>query len=146
MKDTYVIINETSFDNGAYEITINTHLGSFTGYTEPDEIDSKYLSKYHASEIALAKALRRFGEAIVSVTKREVKLLESLMKQSIDAAVEDSDVDNTSFRLINGTLRQNQKELKHWQERVDGLTKSIKMRVSERDKLVARYVVKDKTE
>lgn len=146
MKDTYVIINETSFDNGAYEITINTHLGSFTGYTEPDEIDSKYLSKYHASEIALAKALRRFGEAIVSVTKREVKLLESLMKQSIDAAVEDYDVDNTSFRLINGTLRQKQKELKHWQERIDGLTKVIKMRVSERDKLVARYVAKDKTE
>lgn len=146
MKDTYVIINETSFDNGAYEITINTHLGAFTGYTEPDEIDSKYLSQYHASEIALAKALRKFGEAIVSVIKREVKLLESLMKQSIDAAVEDSDVDNTSFRLINGTLRQKQKKLKHWQERVDGLTNAIKIRVSERDKLVARYVAKDKTE
>jgi hypothetical protein len=146
MKDTYVIISETSFDNGAYEITINTHLGSFTGYTKPDEIDSKYLSKYHASEIALTKALRKFGEAIVSVTKREIKLLESLMKQSIDSAVEDCDVDNTSFRLINGTLRQKQKELKDWQERVDGLTKSIKIRVSERDKLVARYVAKDKTE
>ena len=146
MKDNYVILDEIAYDNGAYETIINTSIGTFTGYTEPDEIDSLYPSIYHASEIALAKALRRFAEAAVSSLKREIKLLEGLMKQSIDMAIDDYDVDNTSFRLINGTLKQKKKELKVWEDRVQGLSSNIVNRIAARDKIVAKYVAKDKTE
>lgn len=145
MKDNYVILDEIAYDDGAYETIINTAIGTFTGYTEPDEIDSKYPSIYHASEIALAKALRKFSEAAVNSLKREVKLLEGLVKQSVDIAVDDYDIDNTSFRLINGTLKQKRKELKVWEDRVKGLSLNIINRVAARDKIVARYN-KDKTE
>ena len=143
MKENYVILKET-YNNNSYEIIINTHLGTFRGYTETDEIDINYPSKYHASEIALAKALRKFAEAAVSALKREINILESLMKQSIDAAENTCDIDNTSFRLINGMLKQKQKELKKWENRVEGLSHSIKTRITERDKLVANYIKKDK--
>ena len=145
MKENYVILNESEYDNGAYEITINTHLGIFKGYTEPDKIDFLYPSKYHASEIALTKALRKFAEAAVSSLKREIKLLEGLVKQSVDSADVDYDVDNTSFRLINGTLKQKKKELKKWNDRVEVLTFSIQRRIAARDKLVKNYIEKDKT-
>ena len=146
MKDNYVILDEIAYDDGAYETIINTAIGTFTGYTEPDEIDSKYLSIYHASEIALAKALRKFSEAAVNSLKREVKLLEGLVKQSVDIAVDDYDIDNTSFRLINGTLKQKRKELKVWESRVQGLSSNIVNRIAARDKLVAKYIKKDKEE
>ena len=70
MKESFVILNEIAYDGGAYEITINTSIGTFTGYTETDEIDAQYPSIYHASEIALTKALRKFAEATVNVLKR----------------------------------------------------------------------------
>jgi hypothetical protein len=111
----------------------------------PDEIDSKYPSTFHASEIALAKALRKFSEAAASSIKREIKLLEGLVKQSVDMAENDYDIDNTSFRLINGTLKQKRKELKVWEDRVKGLSLNIINRVAARDKIVAKYE-KDKTE
>ena len=139
MKDNYVILDEYSTPEGYYYIEINTHLGSFRGDTMPDDIDSKYPSTYHASEIALAKALRKFAEAAVSSLKREVKLLEGLVKQSIDIAENDYDIDNTSFRLINGTLKQKKKELKLWESRVHGLSLNITNRIAARDKLVAGY-------
>lgn len=145
MKDSYVILEEY-YDDDYAEITINTHLGTFTGVTSPDELDAKYPSKFHASEICLAKALRKFSEATVNVLKREIKLLEGLMKQSIDAAMDDYDVDNTSFRLINGTLKQKKKDLALWSSRVEGLTENIKVRVAARDKIVAKYAEKDKAE
>lgn len=146
MKDNYVILDEIAYDDGAYETIINTAIGTFTGYTEPDEIDSKYPSIYHASEIALAKALRKFSEAAVNSLKREVKLLEGLVKQSVDIAVDDYDIDNTSFRLINGTLKQKRKELKVWESRVQGLSSNIVNRIAARDKIVAKYIKKDKEE
>ena len=145
MKEKYVILDEYSTPAGYYYIEINTHLGSFYGNTMPDEIDSKYPSTYHASAIALAKALRKFAEAAVNSLKREIKLLEGLMKQSIDMAVDDYDIDNTSFRLINGTLKQKKKELKVCEDRIQGLSLNIVNRVDARDKLIAKYN-KDKTE
>lgn len=146
MKDSYVILDEYSTPEGYYYIEINTHLGSFCGDTMPDEIDAQYPSEYHASEIALAKALRKFSEAAVNSLKREIKLLEGLMKQSIDMAVNSYDIDNTSFRLINGTLKQKKKELKVWENRVAGISSNIINRIAARDKLVANYNKKDKTE
>ena len=146
MKDSYVILEEEVYEDGFSYIIINTHLGTFEGSTQPDEIDAQYPSRFHASEICLAKALRKFAEAAVSALKREIKMLKSLIKQSIDFAVSDYDIDNTSFRLLNGTLKQKTKELNLWNTRIDMLNKRITDRVLSRDKIVAKYLQKDKTE
>jgi hypothetical protein len=145
MKDTYVILKEEYQEDGSAEIVINTNLGSFSATTKPDEIDAKYPSKYHASEICLAKALRKFAEATVNALKRDIKLLEGLVKQATDMAMDKYDIDNSSFRIINGTLKQKRKDLKLWQTRVENLSESIKIRVSVRDQLVAKYQTKEKS-
>lgn len=146
MKENYVILDEYSTPEGYYYIEINTHLGSFYGHTSPDETDKQYLSEYHASEIALAKALRKFAEAAVAHLKNEINLLQGLIKQSCDCAIDKADIDNTSFRLLNGTLKQKSKEIQKWSTRVYELTKNIKNRIITRDKIVAGYKEKDKTE
>lgn len=144
MKDNYVILNEIAYDTGAYEVIINTHLGAFKGFTEPDEIDVKYPSIYHASEIALAKALRKFAEAATAQLKREIYLIESMIKQVTDNAFDYYDLDNSSFRTMNGTLKQKKKEYEKWSKRVTALSESIINRVAARDKIVAKYIEKDK--
>lgn len=146
MKDNYVILNEIAYDTGAYEVIINTHLGTFKGFTEPDEIDVKYPSIYHASEIALAKALRKFAEAAVAQLKREINLIENMMKQVTDNASDYYEVDNSSFRTMNGTLKQKKKEYEKWSNRVAALSISLINRIAARDKIVAKYIEKDKTE
>lgn len=144
MKDNYVILNEIAYDTGAYEVIINTHLGAFKGFTEPDEIDVKYPSIYHASEIALAKALRKFAEAATAQLKREIYLIESMIKQVTDNAFDYYDLDNSSFRTMNGTLKQKRKEYEKWSKRVTALSESIINRIAARDKIVAKYIEKDK--
>lgn len=151
MKDNYVILDEIAYEDGAYEISINTHIGVFTGYTEPDETDAKYPSSYHAAEIALGKALRKYAEASANLLKRDIKMLSGMIKQACDCALSEygeceSDLDNASFRIMNGTLKQKQKELKLWESRIEGLTKNIVGRIAARDKLVAKYIAKDKAE
>ena len=147
MKDSYVIIDEILYEKGGYEVTINTHIGTFTGYTEPDEVDAKYPSTIHASEIALAKALRKFSEAAVNVLKREIKMLEGMIKQSCDFAHGQRDeIDNNSFRIMNGTLKQKKEELKVWEGRIKGVTNNIVNRVAARDRIIANYVKQDKAE
>ena len=150
MKDNYVILDEIAYDDGAYETSINTPIGVFTGYTEPDATDAKYLSAYHASEIALGKALRKFAEANVNLLKHDIKMLNNMIKQACDCArvsgLLDIDIDNTSFRIMNGTLKQRQKDLELWEARVEALTKNIVNRVAARDKIVAKYIEKDKAE
>lgn len=145
MKDNYVILYEIEHDSKhGYEIAINTHLGVFVGYTEADEIDARYPSSYHASEIALAKALRKFAEAATAQLKREINLIENMMKQVTDNAFDYYDVDNSSFRTMNGTLKQKRKEYERWSKRVSALSESIINRVAARDKIVAKYMEKDK--
>lgn len=146
MKDNYVILDEFMDNNGSYRIIINTHLGSFIGETEPDEIDAKYLSAYHASEIALAKALRKFAKAAIKQLYREFAIIDGMIKQACDVADGPEDIDNTVFRIINGTLKQKRKEIAKWEARVQALTNSIKERIAARDKNVAGYIAKDKVE
>lgn len=145
MKDNYVILKEYyDEEDGIAYVFINTPLGEFFASTSPDEIDAKYKSRFHASEIVLAKALRKFAESAVNQLKREVKLLEGMLKQSTDFANGPEDIDNNSFRIINGTLKQKKKDLKKWQDRVDNLTNSITERIAARDRIVANYIQKDK--
>lgn len=144
MKDNYVILDEIAYDDGAYETIINTAIGTFTGYTEPDEIDSQYQSIYHASEIALAKALRKFAKAAVQQLNREFEVISGMIKQACDIANGPEDIDNTAFRIMNGTLKQKNKEIEKWEARIEGLSKSIQDRIAARDKIVANYIEKDK--
>ena len=147
MKDNYVILDEIAYDDGAYEVTINTPIGVFSGYTEPDETDAKYPSIYHAAEIASAKALRRYAEVSVNLLKRDIKMLQGLVDQAVHFANGDRDaLDNNSFRLINGLLKQKREDLQLWEARVEGVSKNITNRVSARDKIVAGYIKKDKAE
>ena len=150
MKDNYVILEENCFPDNSYEVIINTSIGTFTGYTEPDKTDAKYPSVYHAAEIALAKALRKYAEAMVNILKRDIKMLQGLIKQACDCAMSsglcDFDIDNTSFRIMNGTLKQKKKELEIWESRVTGTTQNIINRIAARDRIVAKYIEQDKTE
>ena len=147
MKDNYVILDEIAYDTGAYEVSINTPIGVFTGYTEPDETDAKYPSVYHAAEIASAKALRKYAETSVNLLKRDIKMLQGLVNQAVHFANGDrAALDNNSFRLINGLLKQKKEDLQLWEARVEGVTKNITNRVSARDRIVAGYEKKDKTE
>ena len=147
MKDNYVILDEIAYDDGGYETTINTPIGTFSGYTEPDETDAKYPSTYHAAEISLGKALRRYAETSVNLLKHDVKMLTGLIDQAIHFANGDrSAINNNSFRLIHGLLKQKKEELALWESRVKGLTKNITNRVAARDKIVAGYIEKDKAE
>lgn len=146
MKDNYVILDEHPTSNGGYYIQINTHLGTFIGRTSPDDIDKNYLSQYHASEIALAKALRKFAKAAVQQLNREFEVISGMIKQACDIADGPEDIDNTTFRIMNGTLKQKRKEIEKWLIRIEVLTKSIKNRIAARDKIVANYIKKDKSE
>ena len=146
MKENWEILDEYSTPEGYYYIQINTHLGAFYGNTFPDEIDKQYPSQYHASEIALAKALRKFAKAAVQQLNREIKVLENMIKQACDTADGAEDIDNAAFRIMNGTLKQKKKEARKWQLRIEGLSKSIKDRIAARDGIVASYIKKDKTE
>lgn len=149
MKDNYVILTEEYDESSKVTlVTINTPLGAFSGVTSPDEIDIQYPSRFHGNEIALGKALRTYASAAAAQLKREIKLLKSMIKQACDFAMDsgllDIDIDNTSFRIMNGTLKQKQKELKKWEARIEGLTKNITNRIAARDKIVANYIKKDK--
>lgn len=146
MKENYVILDEIAYEDGKYETIVNTPIGTFTGSTEPDETDVKYPSIYHAAEISLAKALRKYAESMANILKRDIKMLSGMIKQSCDFADNRADIDNNSFRILNGTLKQKQKELKKWESRVEGLTKNITNRIEARDKIVAKYIAQDKTE
>lgn len=147
MKDNYTIVDEQlNSETGYYYIKINTHLGTFEGWTSPDEIDRKYPSAYHASEVALAKALRNFAKAAIKNLKREITIVDNMIKQVCDVAEGPEDIDNSSFRVMSGTLKQKEKEIMKWETRVQALTKSIKERIAARDKIVAGYIKKDKIE
>lgn len=145
MKDNYTILKEVSGADGSYYIKINTDIGVFEGKTAPDKIDSQYPSAYHASEIAMAKALRKFAEASVAQLKRERKLLEKMLKQVLDNG-DPLEQPCSAFYILKSTLYQKKNELTIWENRVSALTKSIKDRIAARDALVAKYMNKDKVE
>ena len=67
-----------------------------------------------------------------------------MIKQSIDFAIDGADIDNSSFRILNGTLKQKKKDLELWEKRINALTISLTNRIAARDKIVAGYIEKDK--
>lgn len=141
MKSNYVILKEEITDVSAY-IQINTHLGMFDGCTSADEMDSKYPSKYQGYEIALGKALRKYAEAAVRTLRHEIKTLEDIVHAMYSAPYSKEGYHERA--VVRGVLKQKKSELVKWQERIDGISNSIKLRVKSRDKIVKGYEEKDK--
>ena len=148
MRIDWNIIEEQYFEKeGYYCITLNTPIGVFTGETQADEIDIQYPSAFQASEICIQKALRKYAEAATNILKREIKMLEGMIQQACDfAGGRRDEIDNNSFRIMNGTLKQKKKELVLWQKKIEVCTENIIRRIQSRDRIVAQYVTKkDKT-
>ena len=84
MKDKYTIIKE-EFDTktGITTVTINTDCGAFTGSVKLDDIDAQYPSIYHANELALAKALRKYAKQMALITREKLKPLYAIKEQCL---------------------------------------------------------------
>ena len=145
MKDRYTIIKEEFDTNtGITTVTINTDCGAFTGTVKLDDIDAKYPSVYHANELALSKALRKYAKQMALITKEKMKPLYAVMEQC-------KWVDNNSSNLvwsqatylIRKEIEKLEKELKLWNNRVEVMSKTIKMRIAARDRLIKAYLDKN---
>lgn len=146
MKDGYRIIKE-EFDTitGITTVTINTDYGAFTGTVKLDDIDSKYPSIYHANELALAKALRKFAKQMVIITKEKIQPLRAVMNQCF--YIDDHSsvlVWGKATFLIRREIEKLEKELSLWEQRIEVLSKSIEDRITARDRLVKSYLDKNK--
>lgn len=139
MKDNYTMIEDYYYPDGSYYVIINTALGVFKGSTMPDEIDKEYLSQYHAAEIALNKALQKFSKAAIRQLKAELTVLNNLRKQAIDFAIDIDDFSNTTYQLVEGTIKQKRKELEKWEKRKQALATNLKERIAARDKIILNY-------
>ena len=137
MKDNFVVLNEHSTADGGYYIQINTHLGAFSGYTTPDQIDKQYPSQFHASEIALAKALRKFAQAATRILKHEIKTLSNMISETFGHGPVDAK--SHPVKVLLATTKMKKEELKLWQDRIENITATIKNRIITRDRLVAKY-------
>lgn len=146
MKDTYTIIYENLDDDNNYIIKINTPIGVFAGKTRPDKEDSLCPSAYHASEIALAKALEKYAKATISILQREINMLKNIIKQIDDNKKTKESYSNTAFCTIWGTLKQKEKELQKWNSQKANIAKSLQMRIAARERVVAAYQKKDEVE
>lgn len=136
MTDKYVITRE-DYDaiTGITTVTINTHIGQFTGTTKIDEIDAEYPSVFQGHEIALAKALRKYAAAACIVLKNEIKTLSSMIKQ---AFTHSSKVTHP-IKIMIATRKERQKELELWKRRIEVLSQRITNRIATRDRLVKKY-------
>lgn len=141
MKSNYVILKEEVTDHLAY-IQINTPLGMFDGATVADEIDSQYPSMYQGYEIALSKALRKYAEAAVRILRHEIKTLEDIVHAMYSAPHNEQGYHERA--TVRGVLKQRKAELAVWQSRIDGLSTKICNRVTSRDKIIKKYIEKDK--
>ena len=142
MKTNYVIL-KSDFDMFKAYIRIGTDIGTFEGRTEADEIDQKYPSSFNGYEIALSKALKKYAVAAMQRLRLEIRTLNSALRQILKA--NDNNYSAKESKIINGMMKDRRKQLKLWQIRFDNITKSIQNRVAERDRLVKRYVEKEKT-
>jgi hypothetical protein len=146
MKDRYTIIKE-EFDTitGVTTVTINTDCGAFTGSVKLDDIDAQYPSIYHANELALSKALRKYAKQMVLITREKMQPLKAVLKQC-------EWVDNNSSNivwsqatyLIRKEIEKLKKELKLWNTRMLTMTNTINQRIAVRDKIVKAYSDKNK--
>lgn len=146
MKDNYTIIKE-EFDTltGVTTVIINTSCGAFTGSVKIDDTDAQYPSIFHASELALSKALRKYAKQMVVITREKLKPLRSVLKQ---CAWVDNNSDNIVWSqatfLIRKEIEKLEKEMDLWKKRVNAVSAAIKNRITTRDRIVKNYLDKNK--
>ena len=146
MKDRYKIIKE-EFDTitGITTVTINTDYGAFTGSVKLDDIDAQYPSIYHANELALSKALRKYAKQMALITREKLQPLRAIMNQ---CEWVDNNSDNIVWSqatyLIRKEIEKLEKELKLWNTRAVVMTNTINQRIAARDKIVKTYLDKNK--
>lgn len=146
MKDKYTIIKEDFDTNtGITTVTINTDCGAFTGSVKLDDADAQYPSIYHASELALSKALRKYAKQMVIITREKLQPLYAVMEQClfINHHSEHQVYGKATF-LIRKEIMKLEDELKLWKARVNAISTTIINRISARDKLVKTYLDKNK--
>ena len=146
MKDNYTIIKE-GFDTltGVTTITINTSCGAFTGSVKLDDIDAQYPSIFHASELALSKALRKYAKQMVLITREKLKPLYAIKEQCFYVAGHSDDqVYGKATFLIRKEIEKLEKEKALWKKRVEAISAAIKNRITTRDKIVKNYLDKNK--
>lgn len=145
MKDRYTIIKE-EFDTitGITTVIINTDIGTFEGETKMDDIDVQYPSIYHANEIAIAKALRKYAKAMLIITREKMQPLQAILHQCVWI---DDNSDNLIWGkatyLIRKEIVKLEKEKKLWEKRIEVMSKNITQRIAARDKIVKEYIEKE---
>lgn len=146
MKDKYKIIKE-EFDTitGITTVIINTDCGAFTGSVKLDDIDAQYPSIYHANELALSKALRKYAKQMALITREKIKPLKAVMKQCsyINQHSYEYPYGRATF-LIRKEIEKLEEELKLWNKRIEVMTNTINQRIAARDKIVKIYLDKNK--
>ena len=145
MKDRYTIIKE-EFDTitGTTTVIINTDCGAFVGTVKLDNIDAQYPSIYHANELALSKALRKYAKQMALITREKMQPLKAVMEQCTWV---DNNSDNIVWSkatyLIRKELQKLEKELDLWTKRIKSMSAVIAQRVAARDKIVKAYLDKN---
>jgi hypothetical protein len=146
MKDRYTIIKE-EYDvlTGTTTVTINTDCGAFLGSVKLDNIDAQYPSIYHANELALSKALRKYAKQMVIITREKLQPLYAVMEQCmyVNHHSEHQVYGKATF-LIRKEIEKLENELELWNKRVETMSNAIINRISARDKLVKTYLDKSK--
>ena len=146
MKDRYKIIKE-EFDTatGITKVTINTDCGAFAGSVKLDDTDALYPSVYHATELALSKALRKYAKQMALITREKIKPLKAVMEQChyISNHSYEFPYGKATF-LIKKEIEKLEEELKLWNKRVEVMSTTIEGRIVARDRLVKAYLDKNK--
>lgn len=145
MKDRYTIIKEEwNTATGTTKVTINTDCGAFTGSVKLDDIDAQYPSTFHANELALSKALRKYAKQMALITREKLKPLYAVMEQCmfINHHSEHQVYGKATF-LIRREIEKLEKELELWNKRVEVMTITIEGRIAARDKIVKAYLDKN---
>ena len=146
MKDKYTIIKE-EFDTktGTTTVTINTGYGAFTGSVKLDDIDAQYPSIYHANELALAKALRKYAKQMIIITREKIKTIDAIEEQCFFVALSSPHiVYGKSTYLMRKEKEKLEKELILWKTRVEVTSSMITSRIAARDKITKAYLDKNK--
>ena len=146
MKDKYTIIKE-EFDTktGITIVTINTDCCAFTGSVKLDDIDAQYPSIYHANELALAKALRKYAKQMALITREKLKPLYAIKEQCLYITIHsEQQVYGKATFLIRKEIEKLEKELDLWKKRVEVTSSMITSRIAARDKITKAYLDKNK--
>ena len=138
MKIGYVITEEKFDTNtGVTTVTINSNHGSFTGSVKLDDMDAEYPSMFHAYELALAKAQRKYAKAMLIICREKRDALNGILKQFWNCA--NPQPGSHEAQLVRKAYEEAVNDVLLWAKRIENTSFYITSRIKSRDKLVAGY-------